>query len=72
MLLALLINELELQNKYKVKVAEKLETNNNRKDTQSKWNKVVSSCIEAAEETTGLKNKSKQIDHKDLTERQKK
>ena len=58
-----LINNPEIKDKYRNKVSESLE---NKENQQERWNNIVHTCIEAAKETAGIKEKKKPLEHKDL------
>ena len=60
-----LIENPEIQNKYKEKVKDKVKNDINSKEqsNQNRWNKIVKYCLEAAEETAGFKNKINKVEN---------
>ena len=65
-----LIENTEIQNKYKEKVKDKVKNDINSKEesNQNRWNKIVKYCLEAAEETAGFKKKTNKVENKKITE----
>ena len=58
-----LINNQEIKDRYRNKVTESFETKDNQQD---RWNNIVNTCIAAAKETAGTKDRKKHVEHKDL------
>ena len=61
-----LVNDPQIKDSYKCKVNESLIPSDNQHNNQDRWDNIVKTCLEAARETAGTKDRKKPLEHKDL------